>query len=144
MQLNTLKPAKGAKKPATRVGRGIGSGHGKTCGRGHKGLKSRSGGKVRSGFEGGQNPLYRRIPKIGFTGWKQRFTAEVPLNVLAKIPAKVITLEVLKQHNIISNNTKFAKVIFSGKLTQAVTLQGIKVTKGARAQIEAAGGKVED
>lgn len=144
MRLNTLSPAEGSKPSAKRVGRGIGSGLGKTCGRGHKGQKSRSGGGVKPGFEGGQQPLQRRLPKFGFTSRTARYVAEVRLNELANVDADVIDLAALKDANIITDSMKSAKVVLSGEITKAVTLKGIKATKGAKAAIEAAGGKVED
>ena len=144
MRLNTLSPAEGSKPSAKRVGRGIGSGLGKTCGRGHKGQKSRSGGGVKPGFEGGQQPLQRRLPKFGFTSRIARYSAEIRLNELAVVTAEVIDLAALKDANIITDSIKAAKVVLSGEITKAVTLKGIKVTKGAKAAIEAAGGKVED
>jgi large subunit ribosomal protein L15 len=144
MRLNTLSPAEGSKPSAKRVGRGIGSGTGKTCGRGHKGQKSRSGGGVKPGFEGGQQPLQRRLPKFGFTSRTARFAAEIRLNELANVEADVIDLAALKDANIIADNMKSAKVVLSGEITKAVNLKGIKATKGAKAAIEAAGGKVED
>ncbi len=143
MRLNTLKPAEGAKKAAKRVGRGIGSGHGKTCGRGHKGQKSRSGGMPKIGFEGGQMPLYRRLPKVGFRSRKAAFTAEVRLNEIDAVSADVIDLLSLKAANVIRDNIKSVKIILSGEVTKAVTVSGLGVTKGARAAIEAAGGKIE-
>ncbi len=143
MRLNTLKPAEGAKKAAKRVGRGIGSGHGKTCGRGHKGQKSRSGGMPKIGFEGGQMPLYRRLPKVGFRSRKAAFTAEVRLNEIDAVSADVIDLLSLKAANVIRDNIKSVKIILSGEVTKAVTVRGLGVTKGARAAIEAAGGKIE-
>lgn len=143
MFLNTLQPAAGSKKKATRVGRGIGSGIGKTCGRGHKGQHARAGGYHKVGFEGGQMPLQRRLPKFGFNSRKSRLTAEVRLHELAKINGENITLDVLREANIISSHTRFVKIIASGELTKAVSISGIKVTAGARKQIEAAGGKVE-
>jgi large subunit ribosomal protein L15 len=144
MQLNTLKPAEGAKKDAKRVGRGIGSGLGKTGGRGHKGQKSRSGGFHKVGFEGGQMPLQRRLPKVGFTSRKARFVAEIRLNELLKVEGDTVDLLALKAANIVGQHIKRAKVILSGEIDQAVTVRGLAVTKGARAAIEAAGGKVED
>lgn len=144
MRLNTLKPAAGSKHPAKRVGRGIGSGLGKTCGRGHKGQKSRSGGLPKIGFEGGQMPLQRRLPKVGFSSRVGFVTAEVRLGELAKVSADVITIDALKQANIVTKNIKYVKVMLSGTLDKKVTLQGIRVSKGARAAIEAAGGKVEE
>ena len=143
MRLNTLSPAAGATHAPKRVGRGIGSGLGKTCGRGHKGQKSRSGGSVKPGFEGGQMPLKRRLPKFGFTSRKAAFVAEVRLNELAKVDADVIDLAALKAADIVSESMKEAKVILSGDITKAVTVKGMRVTKGAQAAIEAAGGKVE-
>ena len=144
MRLNTLKPAAGRVHKAKRVGRGIGSGLGKTCGRGHKGQKSRSGGFHKVGFEGGQMPLQRRLPKVGFASRKARVTAEIRLNELAKVEGDVASLETLKAANIVSKNVLRAKVMNSGVIDKAVTVQGLRVTKGARAAIEAAGGKVED
>ena len=144
MQLNTLSPAPGSKPTRKRVGRGIGSGSGKTCGRGHKGLKARSGGKVRIGFEGGQMPLQKRLGKFGFTSRQARYNAEIRLSELAGIEADVIDLQVLKDADIISDVIKNAKVILSGEISKSVTLKGLKATKGAQAAIEAAGGKVEE
>jgi len=144
MRLNTLSPAAGSKKAPKRVGRGIGSGLGKTAGRGHKGQKSRSGGSVKPGFEGGQMPLQRRLPKYGFTSRKAQYRAEIRLNELTLVATDVVDLEALEAANIIGHKIKEAKVILSGEITKAVTVKGLKVTKGARAAIEAAGGKVED
>ena len=144
MRLNTLSPAEGSKHAPKRVGRGIGSGLGKTGGRGHKGQKSRSGGSVRPGFEGGQMPLQKRLPKFGFTSRQAAFVAEIRLNELAKIDAEVIDLDALKKADIIKDSIKRARVILSGEITKAVTVKGLKVTKGALAAIEAAGGKVEE
>ncbi|MFT4777197.1 MAG: large subunit ribosomal protein L15 [Oleispira sp.] len=144
MRLNELSPAKGAKTARKRVGRGIGSGIGKTCGRGHKGQKSRSGGNVAPGFEGGQMPLQRRLPKFGFTSRKAQYTAEVRLNELTKVDGDIVDLAALKAADIIGDKIKQARVILSGDIKQAVTVKGLKVTKGAQAAIEAAGGKVED
>ncbi|MEW7976128.1 MAG: 50S ribosomal protein L15 [Candidatus Sedimenticola endophacoides] len=143
MRLNTIKPAEGANKQCKRVGRGIGSGLGKTCGRGHKGQKSRSGGFHKVGFEGGQMPLQRRLPKVGFTSRKGRYTAEVRLEELAKVAADVVDMEALYSADILPRSMKRAKVILSGKIEKAVTVKGLGVTKGARAAIEAAGGKIE-
>lgn len=143
MQLNTIKPASGSKPNGKRVGRGIGSGLGKTGGRGHKGQKSRSGGFTKIGFEGGQMPLQRRLPKVGFRSRLGRSTAEVRLHELAKVEADVIDVAALQAANIISRNIKRVKVMASGKIDKAVKLKGIKVTKGAREAIEAAGGKIE-
>lgn len=144
MRLNTLSPAEGSRKEGKRVGRGIGSGLGKTCGRGHKGQKARSGGSVKPGFEGGQQPLQRRLPKFGFTSRKQRFTAEIRLHELSKVEAEVIDLLALKAAGLVGGSIQRAKVVLSGELAKAVTLKGLAVTKGARAAIEAAGGKIED
>ncbi len=144
MRLNTMKPAAGSNKDSKRVGRGIGSGLGKTGGRGHKGQKSRSGGFHKVGFEGGQMPLQRRLPKIGFASRKARYSAEVRLHELAKVEADVVDLAALQAADILADHIKKAKVILSGKLEKAVTIRGLGVTKGARAAIEAAGGKIED
>ncbi|MDZ4263742.1 MAG: 50S ribosomal protein L15 [Pseudomonadota bacterium] len=143
MRLNTLKPASGAKFVGKRVGRGIGSGLGKTCGRGHKGQSSRSGGFHRIGFEGGQMPLHRRLPKIGFTSRIGRKTAEIRLSEISKVEGDVIDLLSLKAANVVGENILRVKLIMSGAIGRPVTLRGIGVTKGARAAIEAAGGKVE-
>ena len=142
MFLNTLKPAPGSKHAKKRVGRGIGSGLGKTSGRGHKGQKSRSGGFHKVGFEGGQMPLQRRLPKRGFVSLTKDDTAEVMLYALNKVPVDTIDLSVLKQAGVVPARTLTAKVVLSGKIERAVTLQGIKATKGALAAIEAAGGKI--
>jgi len=144
MRLNTIKPAAGSKPSRKRVGRGIGSGLGKTCGRGHKGQKSRSGGKVQIGFEGGQMPLQRRLPKVGFRSKLARTTAEVRLNEIAKVEGDVVDMEALYAADILPRTMARAKVILSGEISRAVTVKGIRCTKGARAAIEAAGGKVED
>ena len=144
MHLNTLQPAAGSKKNAKRVGRGIGSGTGKTCGRGHKGQKSRSGGFSKVGFEGGQMPLQRRLPKVGFASRAAKLSAEVRLDELAKIDADPIDLEALIKADIVPARTQKAKVIDSGVITKSIQLKGIKVTPGARKAIEAAGGKIED
>jgi large subunit ribosomal protein L15 len=144
MYLNTIAPAPGAKKTAKRVGRGIGSGFGKTCGRGHKGQKSRSGGFSKRGFEGGQQPLQRRLPKVGFRSRKAATSAEVRLDVIANIEADVIDLLALKANGAVPDNTLRVKVIGSGDITTAVTVKGLAVTAGARKTIEAAGGKVEE
>ena len=144
MFLNTLKPAAGSRKSRKRVGRGIGSGLGKTAGRGHKGQKSRSGGSTMVGFEGGQMPLQRRVPKVGFSSRVGRVSDEIRLHELNKLDADVIDLDALKAANLISKSTLRAKVMLSGKIEKAVTLKGIRVTKGAREAIEAAGGKVEE
>jgi large subunit ribosomal protein L15 len=144
MRLNSLKPAAGSKTDRKRVGRGIGSGLGKTCGRGHKGQKSRSGGFHKVGFEGGQMPLQRRLPKVGFSSRKGKLTAEVRLDELAKVDAEVIDLKALQEADILPRTMKRAKVILSGKIEKAVTIRGLGATKGARAAIEAAGGKIEE
>ena len=143
MRLNTLSPAEGSTHAPKRVGRGIGSGLGKTCGRGHKGQKSRSGGSVKPGFEGGQMPLQRRLPKFGFTSRKAAFVAEVRLSELASMKVDVIDLVALQAADVINDRMKDAKIILSGELTRAVTVKGLRVTKGAAAAIEAAGGKIE-
>ncbi|NRA60158.1 MAG: 50S ribosomal protein L15 [Psychrobium sp.] len=144
MRLNTLSPAAGSKKAAKRVGRGIGSGLGKTAGRGHKGQKSRTGGSVRPGFEGGQMPLKQRLPKFGFTSRKSLVTAEVRLHEIAKVSGDVVELASLMEANLVTRNIKFAKVVLSGTISRPVTVKGLRVTKGARAAIEAAGGKIEE
>ncbi len=144
MQLNNLKPAAGSRKPGKRVGRGIGSGLGKTCGRGHKGQKSRSGGFHKVGFEGGQMPLQRRLPKVGFNSRSAKHSAEVRLHEIEKVALDTVTLADLISANLVPAITKKAKVIASGEISKAVTLKGISATKGAKAAIEAAGGKVED
>jgi large subunit ribosomal protein L15 len=143
MFLNSIQPAAGSHKKAKRVGRGIGSGLGKTCGRGHKGQKSRAGGFHKVGFEGGQMPLQRRLPKVGFSSMTKKYSAEVRLNELDLIDADVIDLGALIAANLIPAFSKNAKVIQSGVVTKAVTVKGIKVTVGAKAAIEAAGGKIE-
>lgn len=144
MRLNTLSPAIGAKSAAKRVGRGIGSGTGKTCGRGHKGQKSRSGGGVRVGFEGGQMPLKIRLPKFGFTSRKALVSAEVRIGELSQVNGDVVDLNALKDANLVTRNIQFAKIVLSGTIERPVTVKGLKVTKGARAAIEAAGGKIEE
>ena len=144
MRLNTLSPAPGRTHAKKRVGRGIGSGVGKTAGRGHKGLKARSGGSVKPGFEGGQMPLQKRLPKFGFTSRIGRVTAEVRLGELNLVEGEIVDLDTLKQADVIGTNMKRAKIMLSGELKKAVTVKGLAVTKGARAAIEAAGGKVED
>jgi len=144
MRLNTLKPAVGSKPARKRVGRGIGSGLGKTGGRGHKGQKSRTGGFHKVGFEGGQMPLQRRLPKVGFKSRIARVTAEVRLNEIAKVDGDVVDMDALYRADIVPMTMARAKVILSGAIDRAVTVRGIGVTKGARAAIEAAGGKVED
>lgn len=144
MNLNTLAPAPGAKKDAKRVGRGIGSGLGKTCGRGHKGQKSRSGGFHKRGFEGGQMPLQRRLPKVGFSSRVSRTTAQVRLDTLANIDAETVDLLALKAAGAVPENTLRVKVIGSGELSKAVNVKGLAVTAGAKSAIEAAGGKIEE
>jgi large subunit ribosomal protein L15 len=144
MRLNSLSPAAGSKRGKRRVGRGQSSGWGKTSGRGQKGQKSRSGGGVRPGFEGGQQPLKQRVPKFGFRSRIGLITAEVRLGELAKVAGDVVDLESLQNANVISRNMKRARIMLSGEIARAVTVKGIAVTKGARAAIEAAGGKVED
>ncbi len=143
MDLNTIAPAEGSKKVAKRVGRGIGSGYGKTCGRGHKGQKSRSGGFSKRGFEGGQQPLQRRLPKVGFRSRKAATVAEIRLDTLANIDG-VVDLLALKSAGVVSVSVLRAKVIASGEITKKVTVKGLAVTAGAQQAIEAAGGKVED
>jgi len=143
MYLNTIQASYGARKKAKRVGRGIGCTDGKTCGRGHKGQKARSGGFHKVGFEGGQMPLQRRLPKVGFTSRMSKFSAEVRLNELNNLDAEVIDLQALIASNIIPVFTKKVKLINSGSIAKAVSLKGISVTAGARQAIEAAGGKVE-
>lgn len=144
MRLNGLQPAEGSKSAKKRVGRGIGSGLGKTCGRGHKGQKSRNGGFHKVGFEGGQMPLQRRLPKVGFRSRIGLVTAEVRLNELARVEGESVDLEALKKAGVITKVIRRAKIVASGSIERAVTVKGIGVTKGARAAIEAAGGKVED
>src|SRR5690554_492601 len=144
MNLNTIAPAPGAKQAAKRVGRGIGSGLGKACGRGHKGQKSRSGGFHKRGFEGGQMPLQRRLPKVGFSSRVGRTTAQIRLDTLASIDAEVIDLLTLKSAGAVPENTLRVKVINSGEITKAVTIKGVALTAGAKAAVEAAGGKVEE
>jgi large subunit ribosomal protein L15 len=143
MKLNTIKPAAGSTHSAKRVGRGIGSGLGKTAGRGHKGQKSRAGGFHKVGFEGGQMPMARRLPKRGFVSLDRAFKAEVRLDDLATLPVDTVDLLVLKQAGLVPQLTKTAKVILAGAIDKAVKLVGIGATKGARAAIEAAGGSVE-
>ncbi len=142
MFLNSIKPAKGSKKSAKRVGRGIGSGIGKTCGRGHKGQNSRTGGSVMPGFEGGQMPLQKRLPKIGFSSRVSRFTDEIRLQELNKFDG-IVDLELLKQKNLVRKDILHVKVLLSGELKKAITTRGLRVTSGAKKAIEAAGGKVE-
>ena len=144
LRLNSIKPAEGAKTARKRVGRGPGSGVGKTAGRGHKGQKSRSGGYHKVGFEGGQMPLQRRLPKRGFRSAVNKHTAEIRLNELAKVEGDVVDLAALQKAGVIGLNINRAKAILSGEIDRAVTLKGIGATKGARAAIEKAGGKVEE
>ncbi len=144
MFLNTIQPAEGATHAARRVGRGIGSGLGKTGGRGHKGQKSRAGGFHKVGFEGGQMPLQRRLPKRGFKSLTSAYNAEVRLSELNQVAVDEIDVLALKQAGLVAAHAQNVKVIASGELTKAVTLKGIKATKGAKAAIEAAGGKVEE
>lgn len=144
MFLNTIQPAEGATHSARRVGRGIGSGLGKTGGRGHKGQKSRAGGFHKVGFEGGQMPLQRRLPKRGFNSMTAAFNAEIRLSELNNVAVDEIDVLTLKQAGLIAANAQVVKVINSGSLNKAITLKGIKATKGAKAAIEAAGGKVEE
>lgn len=144
MHLNTLAPAPGSKSNKKRVGRGIGSGNGKTAGRGHKGLKSRSGGSVRPGFEGGQMPLQKRLPKFGFTSRIGLVTAEIRLSELNAVEGEVVDLASLRSAGLINSNIKRAKIFLSGEVNKAVTVKGLAVTKGAKAAIESAGGKIEE
>ena len=143
MRLNDMKPAPGAKRPRLRVGRGASAGQGKTCGRGVKGQRARKGGYHKVGFEGGQMPIQRRMPKVGFRSAIAATRAEVRLAELARVTAEVIDLEALKKAGIVPVSAERAKVILSGKIEKPVQLKGIAVTKGARAAIEAAGGKIE-
>jgi large subunit ribosomal protein L15 len=142
MRLNTLKPAGGSKKSRMRVGRGIGSGKGKTAGRGHKGQKARSGGYHKVGFEGGQMPFQRRLPKRGFTSLTRDAVAEVRLSDLQRMKADKVDLAALKTEGIVDRRAAGAKVILSGKLSRKLAVSGVGVTKGAKAAIEAAGGSV--
>lgn len=144
MELNTIKPADGATHAKKRVGRGIGSGLGKTCGRGHKGQKSRAGGFHKVGFEGGQMPLQRRLPKRGFVSLTKGDIAEVMLYALDKLSGDTVDLLSLKQAGLVPSRALGAKIVLSGAITKAVTVQGVGVTKGARAAIEAAGGKIAE
>ncbi|MBK81922.1 MAG: 50S ribosomal protein L15 [Gammaproteobacteria bacterium] len=143
MQLNELSPGPGSRKDKRRLGRGAGSGLGKTSGKGHKGQKARAGGTVRPGFEGGQLPLQMRVPKFGFRSRIGMSTAEVRLSELAKVDGDQVDLDALKKANVLKRSVKRARLVLSGSIDRAVTVTGIKVTKGARAAIEAAGGKVE-
>ena len=143
MRLNTLKPAPGARRPRLRVGRGASAGQGKTCGRGTKGQRARKGGYHKVGFEGGQMPIQRRMPKVGFRSDMKRTRAEVRLSELAKVEGAVVDLESLLKCGVVPAGTERAKVVLSGEIKKAVTLKGVAATKGARAAIEAAGGKIE-
>lgn len=142
MQLNTLSPAAGSKKAPKRLGRGIGSGSGKTAGKGHKGQKARAGGYHKVGFEGGQMPIQRRLPKFGFISRKALARAEIRLSELVKLPVTEIDLVALKMHGLVCSNTDYAKVMLDCEINKAITIQGIGVTAGAKKAIEAAGGKV--
>ena len=144
MRLNTLQPARGAKKKRQRLGRGIGSGSGKTCGRGHKGQHSRAGGYHKIGFEGGQMPLQRRIPKFGFNSRKARATEEIRLKSLNQITDQVVDISVLKYANLVKNSVQRVRVFLCGSINKAITIRGLQVTKGAKAAIENAGGTVEE
>lgn len=144
MRLNTLSPAQGSRSPRKRLARGIGSGTGKTAGRGHKGQRSRAGGRIRKGFEGGQMPLQRRLPKYGFSSLVSRITGEVRLSELDKLTEDVIDMEVLRRTSVVQRGIERAKVIASGEITRAVTLKGVRATAGAREAIEKAGGKIEE
>ena len=144
MNLNTLKPALGEKTLRKRVGRGMGSGMGKTSGRGHKGQKSRSGGFTKIGFEGGQMPLQRRLPKVGFTSRVSSITSQVTLSQLDKLSEKDITIDVLKKHNLVTKNISRVKVMLSGEINRPINLVGIKPTKGAKAAIESAKGTISE
>ena len=144
MRLNDIKPAAGATHVKRRVGRGIGSGLGKTAGRGHKGQKSRTGGFHKVGFEGGQMPIQRRLPKRGFVSLQKSKTAEVRLSDLSKLTESAIDISILKQAHVVPREAEFAKVILSGEITRKVTLKGLLVTKGAKAAIEAKGGNIEE
>jgi len=143
MRLNTLKPASGSRRLRRRVGRGASAGQGKTCGRGTKGQRARKGGYHKVGFEGGQMPLQRRLPKVGFRSRLERTRAEVRLGELAKVDAAVVDLAALLKAGVVPAGTERAKVVLSGEIRKAVTLKGVAVTKGARAAIEAAGGTIE-
>lgn len=144
MQLNTLKPGEGSKHALKRLGRGIGSGLGKTCGRGHKGQKSRAGGFHKVGFEGGQMPMHRRLPKRGFISLNRAFKAEVRLDDLNALPVDTVDLLVLKQAGVVPQLAKTVRVILAGKIEKPIKLVGIPATKGAKAAIEAAGGSVAE
>jgi len=143
MYLNTIQSAYGSRKNRKRVGRGIGSTDGKTCGRGHKGQKSRSGGMPKVGFEGGQMPLQRRLPKIGFSSRVKKYSSEVTLYEISSLDSEVVDINALKTANLVPAFAKTVKVIKSGEISKSITVKGLKVTVGAKASIEAAGGKVE-
>ena len=143
MFLNTLSPNYGAKQKPKRLGRGIGSGLGKTCGKGHKGQKARAGGYHKVGFEGGQMPLARRLPKFGFTSYKKTITAEITLSDLESLPVEEVTLKVLRQANLINHSIRYVKVINKGNLSKALVLRGIKATCSAKGIIETLGGQLE-
>ena len=144
MRLNTINPSPGSRKNPKRVGRGIGSGFGKTAGRGHKGLKSRSGGKVKAGFEGGQMPLQKRLPKFGFSSRIGRLTAQIRLRELNRLQEDVIDLEALRSAGLVSKNTERVRVCLSGEILKSITTKGLVLTAGARRAVEEAGGKVQD
>ena len=144
MRFNDLHPADGSRRKSKRVGRGTASGHGKTCGRGHKGQKSRTGGGSARGFEGGQMPLHRRLPKFGFKSRKGQFSAELRVEKLALLKEDTVDLELLKASKLVARRAERVKVIAGGKLERAITVKNLSVTRGARAAIEAAGGKVEN
>ena len=144
MHLNTLSPAKGSRKTAIRVGRGIGSTVGKTCGRGHKGQKARSGGFHKINFEGGQMPIQRRLPKMGFKSKMAAYKQELSLDAISSLELSEISIEILKEHDIIQHKIMRVKVIATGVVTKPIVLHGIEVTKSARAAIETAGGRIED
>lgn len=142
MHLNTLSPAIGSKKAPKRLGRGIGSGTGKTAGKGHKGQKARAGGYHKVGFEGGQMPMQRRLSKFGFVSRKSLASQEIRLSELNALPVNELDLFVLQEHGLVSSNTKYVKVMLSGKIDHAITVQGLRVTEGAKKAIIAAGGQV--
>ncbi|XBC39161.1 MAG: 50S ribosomal protein L15 [Buchnera aphidicola (Nurudea shiraii)] len=144
MRLNNIIPSIGSHKVRKRKGRGIGSGLGKTAGRGHKGQKSRSGGKVNRGFEGGQTPLYRRIPKYGFISYKLKNKSEISLSKLLRFSNHTIDLDLLKKHRIVNKNVKFVKVILSGTITVPLKIRGLYMTKGVRNMIKISGGTVQE
>ncbi|MCC5888257.1 MAG: 50S ribosomal protein L15 [Gammaproteobacteria bacterium] len=144
MRLNDLHPAEGSRPAKKRVGRGISAGQGKTAGRGVKGAKSRAGGGIKPGFEGGQMPLQRRLPKLGFTSRIGRVTAEVRSSELAKVAGDLVTLETLKAARVVRRNMKRARIVLSGGIDRALVIQGVPVTAGVRAAVEAAGGRIED